>query len=207
MIPETLTYYPDDRPGITRRKAGRGFSYRSPDGTRMEQTAERHRIEALAVPPAYTDVWISPERRGHLQVTGRDAAARKFDDLPRFGATLSRLRGAIEDGLKEDPGTRLFSIATVLGLIDRLFLRPGHPDYTQGNGSYGAATLRSKHLLISDEGTKLRFRAKVGVEVVEMLTDKRSPGRCSDWTTYQAHRWRHGWREMYESIARMDIVR
>ena len=189
MIPDGLTYYPDDRPGITRRKAGRGFIYRAPDGTRIEQRSERTRIEALAIPPAYTDVWISPERRGHLQATGRDAAtrkqyryhpdwsafraARKFDDLPRFGHALPRIRAAIRSGLEGELGTRTFALATVLGLIDRLSLRPGHPDYTEANGSYGATTLRSKHLVVSRGGTELRFRAKGGVKVEETLSDKR----------------------------------
>jgi DNA topoisomerase-1 len=189
MIPENLTYYPDDRPGITRRRAGRGFSYRAPDGTRIEQAAERKRIEALAVPPAYTDVWISPRRRGHLQATGIDAATRKqyryhpdwsafrsalkFDDLPRFGLALPRIRAAIREGLEEEVGSRVFALSAVLGLIDRLSLRPGHPEYAETNGSFGATTLRSKHLVANDDGTELRFRAKGGVKVSEVLSDKK----------------------------------
>lgn len=189
MIPDGLTYYPDDRPGITRRKAGRGFSYLAPDGTRIEQAAERKRIEAMAVPPAYTNVWISPRLNGHLQATGRDAAtrkqyryhpdwsafrsAKKFDDLPRFGLALPRIRASINAGLEEEPGSRVFALSAVLGLIDRLSLRPGHPDYAEANGSYGATTLRSKHLIASEDGTELRFRAKGGVKVAEVLSDKR----------------------------------
>lgn len=189
MIPHGLTYYPDDRPGITRVKAGRGFSYRAPDGTRIDQAAERKRIEALAVPPAYTDVWITPRKTGHLQATGRDAAtrkqyryhpdwttfrsAKKFDDLPRFGHALPRIRASIHTGLEAEPGTRDFALSAVLGLIDRLSLRPGHPEYAETNGSFGATTLRSKHLITSDDGTELRFRAKGGVKVEEHLSDKR----------------------------------
>lgn len=188
MTPTGLTYYPDDRPGITRRKAGRGFSYRAPDGTRIDNADERARIEAMAVPPAYTDVWITPRATGHLQATGRDAAARKqyryhpdwsafraeqkFDDLSRFGHALPRLRAAIRDGLEEEPGSRLFALSAVLGLIDRLSLRPGHPEYAEANGSYGATTLRSKHLRVSDDGTELRFRAKGGTKVSEVLSDR-----------------------------------
>ncbi len=188
MVPENLTYYPDDRPGITRRRAGRGFSYLAPDGTRIEQAAERNRIEAIAVPPAYTDVWITPRQSGHLQATGRDAATRKqyryhpywsafrsaqkFDDLPRFGFALPRIRAAIREGLDEKPGERIFALSAVLALIDRLSLRPGHPEYTEANGSYGATTLRSKHLIASDDGTELRFHAKGGAKVEEVLRDK-----------------------------------
>ncbi len=189
MTPTGLTYYPDNQPGITRRWAGRGFSYRSPDGTRIDDLTERARINAMAVPPAYTDVWITPRKTGHLQATGRDAALRKqyryhpdwsafrsekkFDDLPRFGLALPRLRAAIHDGLEEAPGSRVFALSAVLGLIDRLSLRPGHQDYADANGSYGATTLRSKHLKISDAGTELHFRAKSGTKVDVCLSDKR----------------------------------
>ena len=73
----SLTYYPDSRPGIRRLRCGRGFSYLAPDGTRIDDTTERARIKALAVPPAYEDVWICPLPDGHLQATGRDARSRK----------------------------------------------------------------------------------------------------------------------------------
>ena len=75
--PPKLIYYADDRPGISRRRCGRGFSYHSPDGTLIRDAAERARIAALAVPPAYVSVWITPEPLGHLQATGRDAKGRK----------------------------------------------------------------------------------------------------------------------------------
>ncbi len=189
MTPDNLTYYPDDRPGISRRRAGRGFSYVAPDGTRIDDRTERARIEALAVPPAYTNVWITPRHSGHLQATGRDGASRKqyryhpdwsafraqkkYDDLPRFGLALPRIRAAIKDGLEAEPGDRIFALSAVLGLIDRLSLRPGHPDYTEAIGSYGATTLRSKHLTASDDGTILQFRAKGGITVTEELSDRR----------------------------------
>ncbi|WP_224816715.1 DNA topoisomerase IB [Hasllibacter sp. MH4015] len=188
MIPDGLIYYPDDRPGITRRRSGRGFSYRAPDGTTIGDETVRKRIEALAVPPAYRHVWISPRVNGHLQATGYDAAQRKqyryhpdwttfraerkFEDLPRFGLALPRLRAAIRSGLEEEPGTRDFVIAAVLGLIDRLSLRPGHPDYAEANGSFGATTLRSRHLSADEDGTQLKFTAKGGKKVNETLRDK-----------------------------------
>lgn len=116
-LPPSLTYYPDDRPGITRRRAGRGWSYRAPDGTRIDDTKERERLNALAVPPAYSDVWISPKTNGHLQATGLDArtrnqyryhpdwtahrAAAKFDNLADFGAALPALRRRIHKVLTD----------------------------------------------------------------------------------------------------------
>lgn len=189
MTPGNLIYYPDNRPGITRHRAGRGFSYLAPDGTRIDNAKERARIAALAVPPAYKDVWITPRDLGHLQATGRDAASRKqyryhpdwtafraerkFGDLPRFGLALPRLRKAIMEGLAEEPGSRDFAISATLGLIDRLSLRPGHPDYADANGSYGATTLLSRHLKVTEDGTRLRFRAKGGTLVDEVLDDRR----------------------------------
>ncbi len=187
MVPDGLIYYPDDKPGITRRKCGRGFSYRSPDGTTIANAEARQRIEALAVPPAYRHVWISPRLNGHLQATGYDdahrkqyryhpdwttfRAQRKFEDLPRFGTALPRLRDAIRNGLEAEPGSRDFALAAVLALIDRLSLRPGHPDYVEANGSFGATTLLSRHLSVQKDGTQLRFPAKGGKKVTETLRD------------------------------------
>ncbi|ABD53195.1 DNA topoisomerase IB [Jannaschia sp. CCS1] len=188
MLPDGLIYYPDSQPGISRRRCGRGFSYRAPDGTTIADTDMRRRIDALAVPPAYNHVWISPRLNGHLQATGYDAATRKqyryhpdwtrfranrkFEDLPRFGHALPRLRAAIRTGLEAEPGSRDFVLAAVLGLIDRLSLRPGHPDYAEANGSFGATTLRSRHLLADEDGTRLRFLAKGGQKVSKTLRDK-----------------------------------
>ncbi|WP_227286403.1 DNA topoisomerase IB [Boseongicola sp. H5] len=199
MTPDGLIYYPDDRPGITRRRQGRGFSYRAPDGTTIASRRERARIEALAVPPAYSAVWISPRINGHLQATGRDAAGRKqyryhvdwtafraqckFNDLPRFGAALPRLRQKIREGLEGEPGSRDFALAAVLGLIDQLSLRPGHVDYAEENGSYGATTLRSRHLNVRKDALSLSFTAKGGAKVRTELTDRRlarALGRLDD---------------------------
>ncbi len=111
MSPAHLTYYPDSRPGISRHRQGRGFSYRAPDGTTIDDATERKRIAALAVPPAYEDVWITPRANGHLLATGHDARARKqyryhpdwraareatkFDRLAAFGAALPAIRRRI----------------------------------------------------------------------------------------------------------------
>jgi len=145
-VPSGLVYYPDDRPGISRRRCGRDFSCSAPDGTTIAQGAERSRIVALAVPPAYDDVWISPKANGHLLATGRDARARKqylyhekwsqaraaekYDRLPEFGRALPRIRRRIERDLAEKPGEEAFALAAATLLIDRLALRVGNESYT-----------------------------------------------------------------------------
>ncbi len=184
-----LVYYPDHRPGISRRRAGRGFSYRAPDGTRIESAAERRRLAALAIPPAYDGVWICPLPRGHLQATGRDARARKqyryhddwtawraatkFDHLASFGAALPGVRRRIARDLSAPAGTRDHAVAAVLAMIDRLSLRVGNRDYADENGSYGATTLRPCHLVQRRDGLHLSFTGKGGHAVDTAIGDRR----------------------------------
>ena len=183
-----LVYYPDDRPGITRRRAGRGWSYRAPDGTTIDDAAERRRIGALAVPPAYDDVWISPVGRGHLQATGLDArrrkqyryhadwsawrAQRKYHDLPAFGEALPRIRRRVADALRGEAGERDFAVAAVLRLIDRTSLRVGSEDYRRENGTDGATTLRSRNLRLGPSGLRLDLRVKGGARVRRQVSDR-----------------------------------
>jgi DNA topoisomerase-1 len=189
MNAPNLTYYPDDRPGISRHRCGRGFSYRAPDGTRIDDPKERARIEALAVPPAYEDVWICPLDLGHLQATGRDARARKqyryhpdwrawrdaqkFDQLATFGAALPALRRRIRRDLREhEAGEHAFAVAAILALLDRVSLRVGHPDYTRENKTFGATTLRGRHLALDGDRLRLSFPGKGGRRVRQALTDR-----------------------------------
>ncbi|MFD1341043.1 DNA topoisomerase IB [Litorisediminicola beolgyonensis] len=184
-----LVYYPDSRPGIRRERRGRGWSYIAPDGTRIARGTERRRLEALAVPPAYEDVWICPEPRGHLQATGRDARERKqyryhedwtafrskqkFDHLAAFGATLPSLRRRIQRDLRDgEAGEHGFAIAAVLALIDRASLRVGNSDYARENRTFGATTLRPRHLELSEDGLKLAYRGKGGTKVEKSLRDR-----------------------------------
>lgn len=176
-----LIYYPDDRPGISRRRRGRGFSYHMPDGALIRDPGERDRIAAIAVPPAYSSVWITPEPLGHLQATGRDAkgrkqyryhpdwaaerAQRKYDGLAAFGRRLPRLRSRIAAGLCAPEGSRELALAAVLALLDRASLRIGNEDYARENGSYGATTLLSEHARFEDAGVTLDFPGKRGIPV------------------------------------------
>lgn len=184
-----LVYYPDNQPGIRRKRAGRGFSYVAADGTRIEDAGERRRLAALGIPPAYDDVWISPRLNGHLQSTGMDARARKqyryhadwtayraqrkFGDLARFGAVLPVIRRRIARDLAGEAGERAFATAAVLAMIDRLSMRVGHRDYAEENGSYGATTLRHGHLRLSGDALSLRYTAKGGKRVRRTLRDRR----------------------------------
>lgn len=178
MTPKSLdlVYYPDSRPGIRRKRQGRGFSYLAPDGTRIERGDERRRIEALAVPPAYENVWISPRMNGHLQATGLDArnrkqyryhpdwvklrAKKKFDDLAVFGRALPAIRRKVARDLKLDAGEHAFALAAVVAMIDRLAIRIGNPDSVDENGTYGATTLTSKHLRLKDDALHLGYVGK-----------------------------------------------
>ncbi|SFG70699.1 DNA topoisomerase-1 [Palleronia marisminoris] len=183
-----LVYYPDSYPGISRKRAGRGWSYTSPDGTRIGDAVERKRLDSLAVPPAYTDVWICPRPDGHLQATGRDVkgrkqyryhenwtayrAKRKYADLPSFGTHLPAIRRRIRRDLHNDAGDRAFAIAAVLAMIDRLSLRVGHPEYAE-NGAFGATTLRQRHVELRQDSLRLDFHGKGGTRIRRTLRDKR----------------------------------
>ncbi len=130
-----LIYYPDNEPGITRKRRGRGFSYFDPDGGLIRAATERSRLVSIAVPPAYEDVWLCPMPNGHLQATGRDDKGRKqylyhpewtatqaqvkFDGLAEFGASLPRIRRRLQQDLGEDVGERDFALAAAVTLIDR----------------------------------------------------------------------------------------
>ncbi|WP_299840723.1 DNA topoisomerase IB [uncultured Jannaschia sp.] len=183
-----LIYYPDDRPGITRRRAGRGWSYKGPDGTTIDDVKERERLNSLAVPPAYKDVWISPRKRGHLQATGYDdrtrkqyryhpqwsewRANKKYEELPAFGAALPALRRRIARALGGEAGDKDFAIAAVLRLIDRVSIRVGSDSYYAENGTEGATTLKARNLRLSDKKVRLDWTAKGGKRVRRQLSDR-----------------------------------
>ena len=184
-----LEYYPDTKPGIRRTRHGKGFSYFAPDGTRIERGPVRKRVVALAVPPAWEEVWICPRETGHLQATGRDVKARKqyryhpdwsafrdqqkFQQLAQFGEHLPSLRRRILRDLKNnEAGDHEFAVAAVLALMDRASLRVGTQDYARENGTYGASTLRSRHMRIQDGVLHLNYTGKGGTEIAKTLKDR-----------------------------------
>jgi DNA topoisomerase-1 len=173
-----LRYTPDGAPGITRRRAGRGWSYREPDGAAIRAAAELTRIRALAIPPAWSDVWINPDPRGHIQATGRDARGRKqyryhprwraardetkFGRLTAFAAALPALRQRVETDLALPGLRREKTLATVVRLLEESLIRVGNAEYARDNGSYGLTTLRDEHAAVDGATVRFSFRGKSG---------------------------------------------
>jgi len=188
-LPPSLRYYPDTRPGISRQRRGRGFSYLNSDGTRICAAPERDRLRALAVPPAWEDVWISPFENGHLVATGQDVrtrkqyryhadwtalqAAQKFSGLAEFAQALPAIRRRIRRDLSGEPGEEAFAIAAAAAMIDRLSLRIGNPEYTRQNGSYGALTLKGRHVRLKEGRLHISYTGKGGKRVRRQLSDSR----------------------------------
>ena len=186
--PSTLRYYPDSKPGIARRRCGRGFSYHAPDGRCIKDKAERARLVKLAVPPAYERVWISPYDNGHLQATGFDARGRKqyryhplwseaqaqekYASLPEFAETLPRIRRRVRRDLKEELGERDFALAAAVAMIDRLSLRVGNQVYAETNRTYGTLTLKRRHLVLRDGKLQASFMAKGGKRVRRQIANR-----------------------------------
>jgi DNA topoisomerase I len=183
-----LRYVSDDEPGISRRKRGKGFSFTGPDGNAVVE-ADRERISTLVIPPAWTDVWICQDERGHLQATGRDAAGRKqyiyhpdweevrdeakFDRLEPFGRVLPRLRKQIREDLRQHglPHRKIVALATAM--LDQTLIRIGNKVYSDQNGSFGLTTLQADHAEIDGSLIRLTFTGKGGVDQVVALEDAR----------------------------------
>jgi DNA topoisomerase I len=189
----------DDQPGIRRLKRGAGFCYRDVRGALVRDTATLSRIRTLAIPPAWTDVWIAPDERGHIQATGRDARGRKqyryhaewrdvrdaakYHRLVAFCAALPRLRATIERDLACTCLCKRKVVAIVVALMERAQLRVGNEEYARQNGSYGATTLRDRHARIHGDTLELAYRGKSGIARRVRITDRRLARivrRCRD---------------------------
>ena len=194
-----LRYTSDEEPGIRRRRAGRGFSYLDPDGRPVRQPQRLRRIRSLAVPPAWTDVWICTDPRGHLQATGRDARGRKqyryharwrevrdetkYGRMLDFGRRLPRLRRRVERDLARPGLPREKVLATIARLLDSSALRVGNDEYARENRSFGLTTLREKHVEVEGGRVRFRFRGKSGKEHDVDVRDRRVAAvirRCQD---------------------------
>ncbi len=188
-----LRYVSDDQPGIARRKAGKGFSYRDADGHAVRDKDTLARIRSLAIPPAYTDVWICALANGHLQATGRDARRRKqyryhpdwarvrgdgkFDRVIAFGMALPALRRRLRRDLKLPGFPQDKVLAIVVALLAETLVRVGNPEYARDNRSYGLTTLRNRHLeLVKGGRARMRFRGKSGQQHEVDIDDKRLVG-------------------------------
>lgn len=180
-----LLYYADDQPGILRRRCGRGFTYLAADGTRITDKSERARLAAMAVPPAYDNVWMAPFDSCHLWATGIDDAGRKqylynpvwtqaqseakFDALVDVMDVLPVLRRWIASRLKGPATCKQTQIAVALALVDRAALRPGNDAYVDENRSYGATTLEARHVTVDGDRIALSFRGKGGTRIQQTL--------------------------------------
>ena len=171
-----LTYVSDEEPGITRRKAGSGWSYRGPDGKTITDKAEIARIRKLAVPPAYTEVWICARADGHIQATGRDAKGRKqyryhpafrevrdsvkYEHVMSFAQTLPHIRASVKAHMALRGLPREKVLATIVHLLETTLIRVGNEDYVKQNKSYGLTTLREPHVKVNGANCASSSRAR-----------------------------------------------
>ena len=187
---EHIEYVDCHTHGITRVRRGRGFCYVGPDGKLVEDAATRDRIVAIAIPPAWREVWIAPSRHAHLQATGRDQRRRKqyryhpawsrarrlanYDRLGAFAAALPRIRKFVDRGLRRRVPDQACLLALVLRLLDSGMIRIGNDEYLKTNGSRGLTTLRKRDVRVAGDELKFHFIAKGGIEQRLSIHDQRA---------------------------------
>ena len=184
-----LRYITDDRPGVRRRRAGKGFTYLGPDGRRIADADRIAWFNGLAIPPAWTDVWISPIKRGHIQATGRDARGRKqYRYHPRwrevrdevkygrsieFARALPKIRRRTDRDLRRRGLPREKVLALVVRLLEATLIRVGSDEYARENRSYGLSTMRSRHVEVDGAEIRFAFRGKGGKDHEIDVRDRR----------------------------------
>ena len=184
-----LTYVNDDMPGITRQRSGKGFSYKGADGRTITDKAERKRLASLAIPPAYVDVWICPDPRGHIQATGRDAKGRKqyryhpefrelrdsskYDRMLDFARGLPQLRAQVDADMSRRGLPVEKVLATIVFLLENTMIRVGNTRYARENKSHGLTTLRMRHVTLDGNQVRFKFKGKSGKEWNLGLRDRR----------------------------------
>lgn len=183
-----LRYLMDSAPGITRKLSGKIASYYDVDGAKITDEHELARIKKLAIPPAYTDVWISPLANSHLQSTGKDTRGRKqyryhadwrlfrnrhnYERMVAFGEILPKIRTQVSHDLAQRSLTKEKIIATIVSIMDKTLIRVGNEVYARENKSFGLTTLQRKHAKITDKTVELIFRGKSGKEFDITIEDK-----------------------------------
>jgi DNA topoisomerase I len=184
-----LRYVTDASPGIQRRRNGKGFIYIGVDEQPIRDAAQLRRIKALAIPPAWREVWICPSPNGHMQATARDAKGRKqyryhgrwrevrdenkYGRMISFGQALPAIRKRLEADLALPGLPREKVLATVVRLLETTFIRVGNQEYARTNNSYGLTTLRNRHVAVSGATLRFQFRGKSGKQHRIALTDQR----------------------------------
>ncbi|WP_268796485.1 DNA topoisomerase IB [Pseudomonas huanghezhanensis] len=189
QLPKDLHYVDDAQPGFSRKVLRGKFAYFDKNGERIRDEDEIKRINLLVIPPAYTDVWICADPRGHLQATGRDAKGRKqyryhprwreirdenkYSRMIEFGVALPKVRKQLEAQLSTPGMGRDKVMAAVVSLLDATLIRIGNSQYARDNRSYGLTTLRNKHVDVKGSEILFEFRGKSGVEHQISVKDRR----------------------------------
>lgn len=194
-----LRYVTDHKPGLTRQRDGDEWRFYKPDGSEVTDADEIARIKKLAIPPAYTDVWICPDPRGHLQAVGRDARGRKqyryhakwrtvrdeakYGKMLVFGRVLPIVREHVDKDLARPGLPKRKVIAAIVALLEKTMMRVGNEEYAKQNGSFGITTLRTRHVRIKGGHVVFDFKGKHGVKHHIDLADRRLARvveRCQD---------------------------
>jgi len=184
-----LHYVSDDRPGYTRRANNGEFEYLDTEGKTIGDEQRLLRIKGLAIPPAWTDVWICPSQSGHIQATGRDARGRKqyryhdrwrelrdenkFGRLAAFAKALPNIRRRVAQDMRLPGLPRRKVLATVVRLLERTFIRIGNEEYARENKSFGLTTMQDRHVTVKGAQLRFRFRGKSGRAHEVDMTDRR----------------------------------
>ncbi len=206
-----LHYVTDAQPGIKRIKSGDGFRYVGGNGRALRDKAVLARIRSLAIPPAWTDVWICPIEDGHLQATGRDAKGRKqhryhplwrevrdatkYDRMIEFGQALPKIRRQVTRDMASPGLNRQKVLASLVRLMDLVFIRVGNDEYARKNKSYGLTTMTDKHASVRGSRVKFSFRGKSGKDHVIEIEDRRLAKivkGCQDIPGQELFQWKNG---------------
>ncbi len=194
-----LYYVNDNRVGYRRKANGNGFEYLDTEAKRIRDRQRLPRIKRLAIPPAWTDVWICPSPNGHIQATGRDARGRKqyryhdrwrevrdenkFGRLAEFAKTLPKIRRRVARDITLADLPREKVLATVVRLLERTFIRIGNEEYARENKSFGLTTIKNRHVTVKGPHLRFRFRGKSGRQHEVDMTDRRIAkivSKCQD---------------------------
>lgn len=206
-----LRYVNDEEPGYRRKRCGRGFVYFDPNGQKVDKEELSERLEALAIPPGWENVWICASLNGHLQVTGYDEKGRKqyiyhpdwvafrnankFSKMVQFGKKLPLIRKKVQEGLRKKEWVKEKVLALVVSVLDESFIRIGNQAYLDENSTYGLTTLRRKHLELTGKEAVFRYKAKSGKEREVSIENKKLVGyikECSELPGYELFRYKNG---------------
>jgi DNA topoisomerase-1 len=184
-----LRYVADSIPGFSRQRTRSGFRYLDTAGNPLKEPSQLARIKSLAIPPAWSDVWICPDADGHLQATGRDARGRKqyryhkywremrdeakYERMVGFAMQLSAIRARLEEDIRRPGLSREKVIATIIHLLDVTMIRIGNEEYAQANKSFGLTTLRNRHVTIEGAAIEFNFKGKSGIAHTIRITEPR----------------------------------